>query len=313
MKQQWQQMTDQQKKLTIVLVIVIVLAIVLIAWQLLPKPRPQATQETGTLAGPAGPVSPMGPAPGATSPGAPGFETAGAPPAPGAPTPGAPTPGGPSPEAGLGAPMPAPGAPPLGETVAGAPPTGAPAAPPAGKLETPPRPGRSDPFGDLPPARAIAPLTVELPPTPPPVIVTRSGAIGTESFSTQDLASLPSLQGRTVDLRTYFSSPQKQEPAEQGELTGWRLTGTILSESSVSAIIQMPDGRTRVVRPGDRVAFGGSEYTVARVEEQQVVLQTGEGREHIVPRRPTVTFTPSPRGAMGPAYEPPGFAGTGGY
>ncbi len=307
MKQQWQQMTDQQKKLAIVLVVVIVLAIVLIAWQLLPKSGPQAPQETGALTGPAGPVSPMGPAPGATSPGAPGFETAGAPPAPGAPIPGEP-----SPEAGLGAPMPAPGAPTLGETVAGAPPTGAPAAPPTGKLETPPRPGRSDPFADLPPAKALSPFTVELPPTPSPVIVARSGSIGTESFSTQDLASLPSLQGRTVDLRTYFTSPQQREPAEQQELTGWRLTGTILSESSIGAIVQLPDGRTRTVRPGDRITFGDREYTVVRVEEKQVVLQTAEGREHIVPRRPVVTFTTPPRGVMGPAYGPPGY-GTGGY
>ncbi len=284
MKQQWQQMTDQQKKLAVVLIVVIVLAVILIAWQLMPRPRPQVSQEAG--------VEISGPTPA----GAPGFEQ-GAPPPPGGAIPGEPmgeaglvsTPPTTSPAGALGE-APTVGAPPV----------------PQGKLSTPPKPGRSDPFADLGNLKPLSPVTIDLPPAPPPVLIARSGAIGTETFALQEPApSLPSLQGQSVDIRTYFTTPQQREPVDQQELSGWRLSGTMLSESSISAIVQLPDGRTRTVRPGDRISFGGRDFLVTRVEEQRVSLQDEEGKVFFVPRRATVTITQPGPGGMGAPFPGP--------
>ncbi|MCS7265151.1 MAG: hypothetical protein NZ805_10000 [Armatimonadetes bacterium] len=308
--QQWQQLTDQQKKLAIALIVVIVLAVILIVWQLMPKQT--STPTTEVTQQPISP-SPVSPAPGTGVPstgqiGAPGFETspemagqvggptlAGVPAAPGQ-TLGAPT----APEAGVTA------------------------LPPAGKLENPPKPGRQDPFADLPPkSTGVAPFNpIVLPPTPEPVIVAKSpaGSIGTETFSTQDIATnIPSLQGQPVDLRSYFSPPQAI--VARRELVGWRLAGTIMTEGSVGAIIQTPDGRTRPVRLGDRIAYGGFDLTVTRVEDQQVFFKDEKGDEYFLTRRPSGVRTVPPYGGavMPGGFGPGGFApggfgpGFGGY
>ncbi len=313
MKQQWQQMTEQQKKLAIVLIVVIVLAFILIAWQLMPR-RPSTTTTTEVAQQPLSPMlgSPMhgagGPATGMPG-GPPGFETspemmeqAGAPPMAGlGPTVAGPTPGAP-----------------------GGPEAGAPTPTPPGKLETPPRPGRPDPFGDLP-AKKVEPFTpIVLPPTPEPVVIARTQAssIGTEPFSLSEVATnIPTLQARSVDLRSYFAPPQ---PIRTGprELPGWRLAGTILTEGSVGAIIQTPDGRSQAVRLGARITYGGSDYTVTQVDEQKVVLKDSRGEEYTLTRRPRTTIVPPYGGAyimpggfgqFGPGGWGPSGWGPGGY
>lgn len=278
-------MTDQQKKLAIVLIVVIILAVILIAWQLMPR-QPSTTTTTEVAQQPVSPMpsSPMqGPAGSATGmPGAPlGFET---PPMAGTglgPTIAGPTPGAPS-----------------------APEVGVPAPTPPGKLETPPRPGRSDPFADLP-SRRVEPFTpIVLPPTPEPVVIarTQAGSIGTETFSLSEVATgIPTLQAQTVNLRSYFAPSQPMTMGRR-ELSGWRLAGTILTEGSIGAIIQTPDGRSQAVRLGSRITYGGSDYTVTQVDEQKVVLKDSRGEEYTLSRRPRTTTVPP----YGGAYVMPG-------
>ena len=283
-RQQWEQMTEQQKKLAVVLVVVIVLVLALIIWQLFPRsPSHTTPQQTAT--------APSGPSPtGGSQTGTPGGATG----------------------TGVGAPTPPAGLPGAAPAVTMGPPSAAPAPevpapPPPGKLEKPPRPGRPDPFADLRLTRPLPPITISLPPSPPPAVIVRAGSLGTESFSLQDLASgIPPLQAQQVDVRSYFALTRRAEEGG-GELPGWRLVGTVLSENSVGAIIQMPDGRTRTVRPGDRVALGGEEYTVSRVEEQRVVLKDSEGRTHLVSRRIGIAPAPSSGGTM--PYGPSGPSG----
>jgi len=291
MKQQWQQMTEQQKRLAIVLIVVIVLALVLIVWQLMPR-QPSTTTTEGTQQIGSMPGSPMhGPAGPATG-------MMGAPPGPETPPGMMGQPGGPA-TAGTG----------MGPTVAGptpgAPEAGAPTPPPPGKLETPPRPGRSDPFADLPAKKRVEPFTpIVLPPTPEPVVVARTQprSIGTETFSLSETASnIPTLQAPSVNLRSYFAPPQPITTGRR-ELSGWRLAGTILTEGSVGAIIQTPDGRSQAVRLGGRIAYGGSDYTVVQVDEQKVVLRDNKGEEYTLSRRPRTAPTPP----YGGAYMMPG-------
>ncbi|MFN3421803.1 MAG: hypothetical protein ACK40X_08785 [Armatimonadota bacterium] len=309
MKQQWQQMTTQQKQIAIVLAVVIVLAVILIAWQLIPKQRPSTTTEVAQQ-----PISPTigSPTHGATTPakGMPGsvpeedpekgmmMGQAGAPVTMGV----GPTPAGPM----MGAPS--------------APEVGAPTPPPPGKLESPPRPGRSDPFADLP-SRKVEPFTpIVLPPTPEPVVIARAqrGSIGTETFGLSGIeTNIPPLQAQRVDLRSYFAPPQ---PITTGprELPGWRLAGTILTEGSVGAIIQTPDGRSQAVRLGSRITFGSSDYTVTQVDDQKVVLKDSKGEEYTLSRRPAgVTRPAMPSGYIMPGgyYGPGGFGqfGPGGF
>lgn len=305
MKQQWQQMPEQQKKLAIVLIVVIVLALILIAWQLIPR-RPSTTptqQEVASqpMHGVGGPATEMGMqahgAMGATGMGAPP-EAMGQVTAPIAPggglTAGAPTPG--------------------------APEAGAPTPTPPGKLETPPRPGRPDPFADLPPSGKATPFTpIVLPPPPEPVTIVRAkaGSIGTEPFSLQNPeTNIPPLQARSVDLRSYFAPPQPIRTVR--ELSGWRLAGTILTEGSIGAIIQTPDGRTRSVRLGDRISFGGMEYTVTQVDEQKISLKDSRGEEYTLSRKPSPPGWGGGPGGWGPrGFGPGGFApggfGPGGF
>ncbi len=308
MKQQWQQMTEQQKKLAIVLIVVIVLAVILIAWQLIPKQRPSTT--TTEVA-----QQPLSPMPGSPThgPASPemgmtgGFET--------------------SPEMMGQASAPVAAGTGLGPTTAG-PTLGAPTAPEAGapvptqpgKLENPPRPGRPDPFEDLP-ARKVEPFTpIVLPPTPEPVVIARTQAssIGTETFSLSEVATnIPTLQAQSVNLRSYFAPTQPMTTGRR-ELPGWRLAGTIMTEGSVGAIIQTPDGRTRAVRLGDKISYGGFDLTVTQVEEQQVVLKDSRGDEYVLTRRPLGTRIPQPYigvpSGFGPGFAPGGFGpGFGGY
>ncbi|MCX7966964.1 MAG: hypothetical protein N3B10_00585 [Armatimonadetes bacterium] len=298
MKQQWQQMTEQQKKLAIVLIVVIVLAAVLIAWQLLPR----GTSTTTTTEVAQQPVSPM---PGAgvpatgmpgTGTGAPGFETA------------------PELASQVGAPAtagPMPSAP-------GAPGEAAPTTTPPGKLENPPYQGRSDPFSDLP-AKKVEPFTpIVLPPTPEPVVIARTqpSSIGTEPFSlSESVTSIPTLQAQSVDLRSYFAPPQPITTGRK-ELSGWRLAGTILTEGSVGAIIQTPDGRSQAVRLGGRITYGGTDYTVTQVDGEKVILRDSKGEEYTLSRRPATAPTPPGGAYMMPSgfgQFVPGGWGPGGY
>ena len=300
MMQQWQQMPEQQKKLAIVLIVVIVLALVLIVWQLIPRRPATTTQEVAQQPSMGAPTHGAG----GQAPGmfeeqmtAPGMEMppgmmgqAGAPAAPmGGPTMGAPT---------------------------GAPEAGAPAPPPLGKLETPPRPGRPDPFADLPPSGKVAPFTpIVLPPTPEPVVLAKAqaGSIGTETFSLQNVeTNIPTLQAQSVNLRSYFAPPQPIRTVR--ELTGWRLAGTILTEGSIGAIVQTPDGRTRSVRLGDRISYGGVDYTVTQVDDQKIMLRDSRGEEYTLTRRPAAPLPMPPSGGIG-GFMPGGFApfGPGGF
>ena len=300
MMQQWQQMPEQQKKLAIVLIVVIVLALVLIVWQLIPRRPATTTQEVAQQPSMGAPTHGAGgqalgmfeeqmTAPGMEMP--PGMMgQAGAPAAPmGGPTMGAPT---------------------------GAPEAGAPAPPPLGKLETPPRPGRPDPFADLPPSGKVAPFTpIVLPPTPEPVVLAKAqaGSIGTETFSLQNVeTNIPTLQAQSVNLRSYFAPPQPIRTVR--ELTGWRLAGTILTEGSIGAIVQTPDGRTRSVRLGDRISYGGVDYTVTQVDDQKIMLRDSRGEEYTLTRRPAASLPMPPSGGVG-GFMPGGFApfGPGGF
>lgn len=302
-------MTNQQKQLAIVLIVVIVLAVILIAWQLMPK-RPSTTTEVAQESGLHMPGSPMHGAatpatgmPGATA----GFETSpGVMGQTGAPTP--PMEMGPT-GAGLmtGAPS--------------APEAGAPTPTPPGKLETPPRPGRSDPFADLP-AKKVEPFSpIVLPPTPEPVVIAKAqaGSIGTETFGLSEIeTNIPALQAQRVDLRSYFVPPQPITTGRR-ELPGWRLSGTILTEGNVGAIIQTPDGKSQAVRLGSRFTYGGSDYTVTQVDDQKVVLRDSKGEEYILSRRPAGATRPTmpPYGGyfMPGGYGPGGFGqfGPGGF
>jgi len=303
-------MPEQQKKLAIVLVVVIVLALVLIVWQLMPRRPATTTQEVAQQPTVGAPTHGAGgQVPGAfeeqmTAPGMgmpPGMMgQAGAPAAPmGGPIMGAPT---------------------------GAPETGAPTPAPAGKLENPPRPGRTDPFADLPSSGGISPFTpIVLPPTPEPVVLARAqaGSIGTETFSTQNVeTNIPTLQAQSVNLRSYFAPTQPIRTVR--ELPGWRLAGTILTEGSIGAIVQTPDGRTRAVRLGDPISYGGINYTVTQVDEQKIMLRDSRGEEYTLTRRPATTppvlpyggaggFMPGGFGPFGPGGFAPGGFGPGGF
>ncbi len=300
-------MTSQQKQLAIVLIVVIVLAVILIAWQLIPKRPSTTTTEVAQQ-----PTSPMPGAPmhGATTPAAgmpgtsPGFEEmmgqAGAPATMGV----EPTAAGPMPSA------------------PGAPEVGVPTPPHPGKLENPPRPGRSNPFADLP-AKKVEPFSpIVLPPTPEPVVIAKAqaGSIGTETFGLSEIeTNIPTLQPQRVDLRSYFAPPQPITTGRR-ELPGWRLSGTILTEGSVGAIIQTPDGRSQAVRLGSRITYGSSDYTVTQVDDQKVVLRDSKGEEYTLSRRPAGVTPPAmpPYGGyimQGGYYGPGGFgqSGPGGF
>jgi len=299
-------MPEQQKKLAIVLIVVIVLALVLIVWQLIPRRPATTTQE---VAQQPSAVSPM---PGAPMHGAggtaPGFEAA-----PGMEAPPAMIGQAGAPAAPMGAPT-------------GAPEAGAPTPPPPGKLENPPRPGRPDPFADLPSSGGVSPFTpIFLPPTPEPVVLARAqaGSIGTETFSTQNVeTNIPTLQAQSVNLRSYFAPPQPIRTVR--ELPGWRLAGTILTEGSIGAIVQTPDGRTRAVRLGDPISYGGINYTVTQVDEQKIMLRDSRGEEYTLTRRPATAppvypyggaggFMPGGFGPFGPGGFAPGGFGPGGF
>ncbi|MFA0742137.1 MAG: hypothetical protein DFNUSKGM_002257 [Candidatus Fervidibacter sacchari] len=294
MMQQWQQMPEQQKKIAIVLSVVIVLALVLIVWMLMPRRPATTTQEVAQQ------------------------------PTVGAPTHGA---GGQAPEMfeeqmmppGMMGQVGAPAAPMVGPTMGaptGAPEVGAPTPPPPGKLENPPRPGRPDPFADLPSTGKVSPFTpVVLPPTPEPVVLAKAqaGSIGTETFSLQDIeTNIPTLQAQSVNLRSYFAPPQPIRTVR--ELSGWRLAGTILTEGSIGAIVQTPDGRTRSVRLGDKISYGGTEYTVTQVDEQKIMLRDSKGDEYTLTRRPAASLPMPPYGGVG-GFTPGGFGplGPGGF
>lgn len=284
MKQQWQQMTDQQKKIAVVLIVVIVCAVVLIAWQLIPKrpstpttPTTEVAQQPTSLT----PGSPMhgadDPEKGMTGASPPAFGMMGQ---AGAPVGVGPTVAGPTPSVST-------------------PEAGAPTPTPPGKLESPPRLGRSDPFADLPTGKVEPFKPIVLPPTPEPVIIakTQAGSIGTETFSLSEVStSIPALQAQSVDLRSYFSPPQPVRMRPR-ELFGWRLAGTILTEESVGAIIQTPDGRSQAVRLGGRIAYGGSDYKVTQIDEQKVVLKDDKGEEYTLSWRPRTAPVP-PYGMM---------------
>jgi len=311
MMQQWQQMPEQQKKLAIVLIVVIVLALVLIVWQLMPRRPATTTQEVAqqpTMGAPTHVAGGQAPEMFEEQMTAPGM-------------------GMPSGMTGqVGAPTVSMGGPTMG-----APEAGAPAPPPPGKLENPPRPGRPDPFADLPSSGRVSQFTpITLPPTPEPVVLARAqaGSIGTETFSLQNIeANIPTLQARSINLRSYFAPPQPIRTVR--ELPGWRLAGTILTEGSIGAIVQTPDGRTRAVRLGDQISYGGINYTVTQVDEQKIMLRDSRGEEYTLTRRPATTppvlpyggagglmpggFGPFGPGGFGPGGFAPGGFGPGGF
>jgi len=206
MMQQWQQMPEQQKKLAIVLIVVIVLAFALIIWQLMPRRPATTTQEIAQQpsAGLPMPEAPMY-APGGAMP---GFEGA----------PGMEMPPEMMGQAGVPA---APMVGPMTGAPTGAPETAAPTVPPSGKLESPPRPGRHDPFADLPPSVKVSPFTpIVLPPTPEPVVLARAqaGSIGIETFSLQNIeTNIPTPQPQIVNIRSYFERPQQQPQPDRTE------------------------------------------------------------------------------------------------
>ncbi|MCS7192176.1 MAG: hypothetical protein NZ937_04235 [Armatimonadetes bacterium] len=309
MTQQWQQMTGQQKKLAIVLIVIIVLAIAAIVWQIIPKGRTTPQQETTQQL--------SVPLTGGMPTGEEGTQEVGG-------TPMLPSPSGGMPSGGMPPTgMPPTGMPPMGMPQAAPTPTaptgmpemGAPTQIPPGKLEKPPQPGRPDPFEDLPPPPKAYPfMPITLPSTPEPVIIPKgSGSIGTETFSTQEIATnLPTPQVGSVNLRSYFEPPQPI--ALRRELPGWRLVGTIITEGSVGAVIQTPDGGTKPVRLGDRITFGSLSFTISQVEEQRAVLKDEMGDEYVLTRQPAAPVrTPMPT-QPGPAggFSPPGGFGPGG-
>ncbi len=275
MMQQWQQMPTQQKILAVVLIAIIVLALGFVILQLIPRGGAPEQQGAGT--------SEIGTPQGIEAP----SYSAG------------------TPETGAPTSLPSP----TGGMVTSVPTTEMPQVPPEGKLETPPRPGRSDPFADLPSTRQVVPFTpITLPSTPEPVIVAKgAGSIGTESFSVREVeTNIPALEARSVSLRSYFEPPQPE--VTRRELFGWRLIGTIVTEGSVGAIIQTPDEKTRVVRLGGRVTFGDLDLTVYQVEEQRVILKDEKGDEYVLTRQPAAprTMIPSSSGPIG-GFGPSGY------
>ncbi|GBC99760.1 hypothetical protein HRbin17_02291 [bacterium HR17] len=286
MMQQWQQMSNQQKALTIGLIAVIVLALAFVIWWLVSSNRP--------------------PTP-ATAPTPSGVATA---PQMGAPSPSG-VPAGTPPEfvapelAGI------PGAVPTQPTTPTPP---APTGPQPGKLTRPPEPGRGDPFAALPapqPSRTVLPVVV---PAVPPASAGTTYAQEPALTREEPLSRLPMLslqQVPTVNFGSYLAPTVAARPSPTADASGWRMAGFMMSGQRVSAIVELPTGRTRVVQPGSTVEVNGVTYTVTKVEPDRVTLRSGAGEEIVVPRRST---PPAPVGGSPVPYGPSApYGGYGGY
>lgn len=280
MMQQWQQMTSQQKAMAIGLIVLIVLALAFILWFLFGGRQPQSPTTIPTAG------TPTGTAPSGTAPGTPSTVTV-----PGA-TPGtASAPGVPPELAGMpsgampGAPMP---------TQSIQPPT-PPSTPQPGKTRVPPKPGRGDPFAALPSQSQPERLAPFIPPrfTPPFAEEPVTEPLIARETPPERIASLPISSVPSSDFASYFST--RPQTAPTADASGWRMAGFMMTEQRITALLQLPDGKTRSVQPGSTVAFGTTTYTVTRIEPDRVTLRSEQGDELVVTRRPAqpVPTTPS--------------------
>lgn len=282
MMQQWQQMSNRDKAIAIGAVTVIVLVLGVFIWLLTigrPSAPPVETEKAQVGGAPGAPTMPTGPLQIGTGP-QPSPTAPGAPMVPGAPM------------------APQFGALPTGQPPTPGAPAPAPTAPQPGKKTKPPLPGRSDPFAALEPSVMPPTTVVMLPPVPAPRPVTVTGAVSYESLSAESLSELPGQQGLSVKSRSYFvqrpSVLEMQEKVMPQTVThvsqedpNWRLTGIMVSSDRVSAVLQLPNGSSKVVRSGDSVEANGSIYTVSRIEKNRAILKGPDGSERIVTRRPT--------------------------
>lgn len=81
-----------------------------------------------------------------------------------------------------------------------------------------------------------------------------------------------------------------------------RLSGVVVADSVV-ALIEMEDGQSYVIRPGQRV--GTTEWTVVSIDQQGAVLRRGG---NVLPREITVRLEVAP-----PGLQRPGTGGPGGF
>ncbi len=294
--QQWQQLTSQQKAIAGVLGGIIAVSLILLVYFLFAaRPGPSPTPGAGTgQAGQQAIAEPVGGGPGQAAPSGP---------TPAMPGVGGLTLGGATPSVSTG-PGVTLGMPTLGATAPGAPRAGA--AGPGLPEAKPPVPGRADPFAPIeqpaaPPSPVVIASSGPLPPMPPPQIRSEP----TETQLSVQLGGLPQLTPpppRPSVFRIAAGPRSLEDPS-------LRLQGTMLSSDRVGAIIQMPDGRSQVVRPGTQVSLYGQSFTVSQITPDRVVLKGPAGEERIVVRRPTQAV---PGGAgMAPAVPGGGPAGPG--
>lgn len=181
------------------------------------------------------------------------------------------------------------------------------------KSVEPPTPGRADPFAALKgaePTVSPEPAVFTPPVTLPPVEETPPSPLTEMTWGTR-LATLPSPS----------TPPQRVtlEPAERPmslEDPGLRVTGVMVGKS-IGAVLELPDGTSLVVRPGQKVMVRGETYTIVRIEVDKVTLRDETGKERVAYRRrgrralPAVggaPFRPFPGGAP---YGAPGGFGPG--
>ncbi|MCS7223948.1 MAG: hypothetical protein NZ959_05265 [Armatimonadetes bacterium] len=294
--QQWQQLSSQQKAIAGILVGVIVISLTAMIYLFVSRTRrPTPTAALGVgQPGQQAQAEPIGGGPGQPAVGQ--QPTLGQQPT----TPGMPTLGaGTGPTLTLGAPAPTPtlGVP----TAPGAP--GATIQPEVPAVK-PPEPGRDDPFEPIEqgPSPVEPPVVAEggpLPPMPPPAVASQP----TETQFSVLMGGLPQPTPPPARLSAFrvATGPRRMEDPLL------RLAGTMLTADRIAAIVQLPDGRHRVVRPGSQITVNDQVFTVTQITTDRVVLTGPSGEERIATRRP-VQQVPGAVG-VGPGFAGPGFMG----
>ncbi|CAN5690310.1 hypothetical protein BH11ARM2_BH11ARM2_10170 [soil metagenome] len=115
------------------------------------------------------------------------------------------------------------------------------------------------------------------------------------------------MNGFTV-LTTRTSEPEPPLPVTEPQPYR-RLAGIVVGDSVV-AIIEMGDGQTEIIRPGQKIP--NTEWTVASIDEEKAVLARGGNR---LPKRIIVHLESPPAGysAPGQGGTPGGPGGPGGF
>jgi hypothetical protein len=101
-------------------------------------------------------------------------------------------------------------------------------------------------------------------------------------------------------------APEQEAPAIPVEDQPYRRLAGIVVGDSVLAIIDMGNGQTEIIRPGQRIP--NSEWTVASIDENKAILRRGGNR---LPKQVTVRLESPPPG-YGPATAP-GVGAPGGF